>query len=149
MLHLEGDRDFPLAPEALWAKLSDARFLVRCIPDSEPSGEAEAGRAVCKVRPGFAFVRGTLEVTLQVTEAKSPETVRLQLHSKGVGSSSDVAVALALAAHDGGTRVHWGADILHLGGLLKAVPSGLVRAAAQKVLADVLAGVERQLAAGA
>src|SRR5262249_6300614 len=140
---------FPLPPEALWAKLSDARFLVRCLPDSAPAGEGEAGRAVCKVRPGFAFVRGTLDVTVQVAEAKAPEAVRLQLHSKGVGSSSDVTVTLALAAHEGGTRVHWDAAIEKLGGLLKAVPAGLVQAAAQKVLADVLAGVERQLAAGA
>ena len=33
MLQFEGDRDFTLAPADLWAKLTDARFLVQCIPD--------------------------------------------------------------------------------------------------------------------
>jgi carbon monoxide dehydrogenase subunit G len=149
MLHFEGDRNFALAPEAAWTRLSDARFLVQCIPDSEPTGSPEPGQATCKVRPGFAFVRGTLDVTLQVAEATAPASVRLLLHSKGIGSSSDVEVTFTLAAHEGGTRAHWDADIKHLGGLLKAVPSGLIRAAAQKVIGDVWASVETKLAAEA
>jgi carbon monoxide dehydrogenase subunit G len=145
MLHFEGDKDFPLAPADLWAKLSDARFLVQCIPGAEKVLTAEHDRAVCVLRPGFAFVRGTLEVTLQVTEAVPGQSVRLLLHSKGIGTTSDVEAALALTAQGGGTRVHWTADVKQLGGLLKAVPQGLIKASAQKVIGDVWAQVEAKL----
>ena len=54
---------------------------------------------------------------------------------------------LALTPQDSGTRVHWTADVKDLGGLLKAVPRGLVQAAAQKVIADAWEAAARQLAA--
>jgi carbon monoxide dehydrogenase subunit G len=125
--------------------LSDARFLVECIPGAEKVVEAAAGRAVAVIRPGFAFVRGTLELTLKVLEATSPASVRLGLTSKGIGSSSEVAAVLTVAEHDRGSRVHWTADVQSLGGLLKAMPQGLIRGAAEKVIADVWGNVTNKI----
>jgi carbon monoxide dehydrogenase subunit G len=145
MVHFEGDKDLPQAPTELWTKLSDARFLVQCVPDVQSMGQAEAATATCVVRPGFAFVRGTLEVTLSIVEAVAGASVRVLARSKGIGSSSAVEAALDFALVGQGTRVHWTADVKELGGLLKAVPQGLIKAAAQKVIADVWSRVEAQL----
>ena len=61
MLRFEGEKEFPRhPPEEVWAKLSDARFLVQCIPGGEVLGEPEADRAVCKVKPALSFVTGSL-----------------------------------------------------------------------------------------
>ena len=144
----EGDRDFRQAPAELWAKLTDARFLVQCVPDVESVRQAEPGQAELVLRPGFAFVRGTLDVTLRITDAVEPTSARVLLHSKGIGSSSDVEATLALSPEGAGTRVHWVAEVKALGGLLKAVPAGLVRGAAQKVLEDAWSAVEARLSAG-
>jgi carbon monoxide dehydrogenase subunit G len=136
MLRFEGDRDFTLPPAELFARLADARFLVECIPDVESVSVQEADRATMILRPGFSFVRGTLETTLQVVDPVAPQSVRVLLHSKGIGSSSDVEASLSLVGQDAGTHVHWVAEIKSLGGLLKLVPAGLVRGAAQKVIDD-------------
>jgi carbon monoxide dehydrogenase subunit G len=146
MLHFEGDKEFSKPPAEVWARLSDARLLVQCIPGAEPVGQAEPTTAACKLHPKLAFVRGTLEVTLRVVEAVEPTTVRLSLLSKAVGASSEVAVVLALAGAGDGTRVHWTADVVSLGGLLKLVPSGLIRGAAQSVINDVWAQVDVKMA---
>jgi carbon monoxide dehydrogenase subunit G len=145
MLHFEGDRDFAQPPPVMFAKLRDARFLARCIPGAEAVPRADADEALCTIRPGFAFVRGTLEVTLSVLEVVEPSAVRLKVVSKGVGSTSEVAANLGLAPSDSGTRVHWTADITSLGGLLKAVPQGLIRGAADKVIQDVWSSVTARL----
>jgi carbon monoxide dehydrogenase subunit G len=145
MLHFEGARDFAQPPAELWAKLSDARFLVQCVPGTEAISQSEQDRSVFTLRPGFSFVRGTLEVTLQVAERVRETSARLLLHSKGIGSSSDVEAALKFAPQDKGTRVDWTADVKELGGLLKAVPQGLIKASAEKVTADVWAAVEAKL----
>jgi len=145
MVQFEGEKDFPQALADVYAKVSDARFLVQCIPDATPVS-AEADQAVCKVRPGFAFVRGTLTVTLTIAERVAESLVRMTMLSKGIGTSSDVEAALTLTAKDGGTHLHWKAEVTRLGGLLKAVPSGLIRGAAQKVITDVWTNVEAQLA---
>jgi carbon monoxide dehydrogenase subunit G len=137
MLHFEGDREFPLAPAELWPKLRDARFLVTCISNATVEGEPERDKAVCTVRPGFAFVRGTLRTTIEVLDAKEPTDLRFRLSSKGIGTSSEVETALTIAAAGPGSRVRWTADVKRLGGLLKAMPAGLIRGAAQKTIEDV------------
>jgi carbon monoxide dehydrogenase subunit G len=145
MLSFEGDKDFPRSPSEVWNKLSDARFLVQCIPGVESVAQSEKSRAQCVLRPGFAFVRGTLELTLDLTEVEPDRWLRLLLHSKGIGSSSDVEADLNLAPQDAGTRLHWVAQIKALGGLLKAIPQGLIKASAQKVISDALAAVEAKI----
>jgi carbon monoxide dehydrogenase subunit G len=145
MLHFDGDKDFSQATAEVWSKLSDARFLVQCIPGLETVIEATPTRAQCILRPGFSFVRGTLEVTLTVIEAVANTLTRVLVHGKGIGSTSVVQVTLELAPRDQGTHAHWTADITELGGLLKAVPQGLIKASAQKVLADLLTIVEAKL----
>jgi carbon monoxide dehydrogenase subunit G len=145
MLKFEGDKDFPQAVADVWKKLTDARFLVQCVPDVESVSRSEPDHVVCVLRPGFSFIRGTLELTLQVADAVENTSARLVLHSKGIGSTSDVEATLALMPQDAGTRLHWTAEIKNLGGLLKPVPQGLVKASAQKIIAGALTSVEAKL----
>jgi carbon monoxide dehydrogenase subunit G len=145
MLHFEGTKDLPLPTADVWTKLRDARFLVQCIPGVEAVAVSEPDRVVCTLRPGFAFVRGTLELTLQIVEVAAGKTAQVLLHSKGIGTTSDVEARYTVEPREGGTHLNWTVDIKDLGGLLKAVPVGLVKAAAQKVINDAWAAVETKL----
>jgi carbon monoxide dehydrogenase subunit G len=149
MLTFEGDRDFPLAPAPLWAKLRDASFLVECIPDGTVKGTPQRDEAQCSVKPGIAFLGGTMDVKIQIPEAVEPASVRILLSSKGIGTSSEVTVNLAIAAQGEASRIHYRAELAKLGGLLRAVPSGLIRGAAQKIIDEVWENVGRKLASGA
>jgi carbon monoxide dehydrogenase subunit G len=146
MLHFEGDQQFRQPVAEIAGKLADARFLVGCIPQGEAEAQAEAARATCTIRPGFAFARGTLQLTMEISDIVKDTSARVLMHSKGIGSSSTVEALLTFAAGSaGGTNVHWTADIKELGGLLKAVPQGLIKAAAQKVIADAWTAIEAKL----
>lgn len=145
MVHFEGEKDFPQPPAEVWAKLSDAHFLVQCIPNVESVKEVTADRAVLVLRPGFSFARGTLEATLRIIDAEAPTSARYAIANKGIGSSADVEATVALAPQDSGTRVRWTAEVKALGGLLKMVPSGLIRGAAQQVVNDAWKAVETKL----
>jgi len=146
MMRFEGERVFSGPPSQVWAKLRDASFLVGCIPDADIEGTAERDRAVCSVRPGFAFARGTIEVTISLVDAAEPASARFKVLSKGIGSSTEVEATLSFTAQEPGTKVRWAAEVKNLGGLLKAVPSGLIRGAAQKVIDDVWNSVAAKLA---
>jgi uncharacterized protein len=146
MLHFEGTRAFPNPPAEVWDKLSDARFLVSCIPDVESVSHSERDSAVFVIRPGFSFVRGTLEVNLQVLPRVEGKELTFLVAGKGIGSTNKLEADLIIAPDDGGTTVHWSVDVKELGGLLKAVPQGLIKASAQKVIGDVWASLERNLA---
>lgn len=136
MLRFEGHRDFPVPPAALFARLADARFLVQCAPDVDSVALAEPEKAELVVRPGFAFARGTLKVTMTLHDLKSPDSFRVDLFSQGIGFTSDVGATLQLVAIEAGTRVAWTAEVKKLTGLLKLAPSGLIRGAAEKAIND-------------
>jgi carbon monoxide dehydrogenase subunit G len=145
MLHLEGDKDLPLPPPGVWVRLSDGRFLVHCVPDVAAVARAEPLEAEFTIRPGFAFVRGNLHTTLRIIDPAPAKSVQYEVQSKGIGSNARVHVNLDLSPTDAGTRIHWTCHITELGGLLKAIPKGLVQASAQKVIEDVWNGVEKRL----
>jgi carbon monoxide dehydrogenase subunit G len=146
MLRFESDKDFSRPPAEVWARLTDARFLARCIPDVTAVKEADADHAVLTLRPAFAFVRTTLDVTLQIGEKTAPTSAVMRLKSKGIGVSSTVEATLTLTPlGEGGTRVHSVAEVTELGGLLKLVPGGLIRGAAQKVIADAWTSAESRM----
>ena len=147
MLHFEGDTDFPQPPAVVWPKLSDARFLVQCLPGVEKVPQVDATTATCIVRPGLSFVRGTLEITIRLTDLVENNSFRVLMHAKGIGSSNDVESSLTFADHDGGTRIHWVSDVTKLGGLIKAVPQGLLQGAAQKIIAQVWVDIRARLGA--
>jgi carbon monoxide dehydrogenase subunit G len=146
MQHFEGERLFPVPIEQLWPKLSDAAFLVACVPDATLKAQPERDRAHYTVHPRLAFARSSMDVTMEILERREPEFLRFRLTSKGIGSSSIVDTALTLAAEDTNTRVRWTAAVTQLGGLLKMVPAGLIRGAAQKVIEDVWEGIAKQIA---
>ncbi len=145
MLQFQGERTFGLPVEALFAKLRDAAFLAESVPDAVVDGTPTRDRAACSVHHGFAFVRGNLDVTLEVSEAQEPSLLRVRVNSKGVGNNSVVEAALRLSPEGSGSKVHWTAEVQTLGGLLKMVPSGLIRGAALKVIEDVWTGIAARL----
>lgn len=144
-MHLEGVKQWAKPRQELWSKLSDLPFLVRCIPDVAKVKEVKARSAVLTLRPGLSFVRGELSLTMEKLEESPPEAAKFRLATKSIGSSSELQADLRLEDKDGGTELRWSADIKQLGGLLKAVPKGLVQAAAQKVINDVLLSIEKNL----
>lgn len=145
-MEFTGEMTFAQNWEQVWQKLTDVRFLVQCIPGAEKITEEREDHAVCTLRPGFAFVRGTLEVSIERTQADlEKKQVQFQLISKGIGSSSEVASQLTFFEQKPGTQVTWKAEVQKLGGLLKAVPQGLIRGAAQKTINDVWANVQTKL----
>ena len=50
-----------------------------------------------------------------------------------------------LVESNAGCTIQWSADVQQLGGLLKAVPAGLIQAGAERVINDLLANVEKKL----
>ena len=145
MQPFEGERIFSLPPDQLWPKLRDAAFLAQCIPDATPHEGGTRDKATATVHPGFSFMRGSLDVTIEVLGGQEPTSIHYLQKSKGIGSSSEVETMLTLTPSEQGTKVHWRSEVKSLGGLMKMVPSGLIRGAAQKVIEDGWKGVAEKL----
>lgn len=145
MQRIEGTYDFKMPMPDLWLKLTDMPFLVKSIPDVATVKDVNSQSASLVVKPGFSFVRGELNLNLEKIDENPPAMARMRAKTKGIGTSSEVEAAFCLEKTAGGTRVHWAADVKELGGLLKAVPQGLVQAAAQRIVTDMMKGIEKNL----
>ena len=147
MIHFEGDRSFPLPPDVVAGKLGDAAFLVSCLQNVDEIVEISPDRAVWKLRTGFSFLSTSLEVTLTVT-GRSPQGATYEALSRGVGATSLVRAALTFQPADGGTKVHYAADVAERTGFLKVVSPGLIQAAAKTVIEDTWRAIEAKLQVG-
>jgi carbon monoxide dehydrogenase subunit G len=141
MIHFEGDKSFPLPVAEVAAKLSDASFLVGCLPDSEIA-EATADRAVWKIKPKLSFLTGGLHIEMVAAKREPGKSVTFEVTTKAIGASSTTTTSLNFAeAEGGGTAVHWIGEVTQVTGLLKMVPKGLLQGTAHKVIEDVWAAV--------
>ena len=138
MMHFEGDRQLAATPADAWSKLTDPRFLVQCIQGAQPSSEPDTEQqAHCVVRPNLAFARGATALTIKIAETDEPSHLCVMVLGQGANFSSEVETHLTLSEHQGGTRVHWTADVKKIGGMLQMAPTTQVQAAAQKICQEV------------
>jgi carbon monoxide dehydrogenase subunit G len=149
MVEIRGEESFERAAEQIWGTLTRPEFLCGCFPGVDRVVRTDERSAELIVRPGFSFVRGTITVTFEFVELKPHEIARVLIHIKAIGSSAELESMIVLHGEAGSTRVEWTAKTLQLGGLLKAVSQGLLKAAAQKVASDTWAEIRKGLASGA
>lgn len=145
MIQLSGERQVAVAPEKLFAEMGDLTRLVHTLPDVSKVKSISEDHANFVVKPGLSFVKGELDTVVQRVQHDPPRSATLAIASKGIGSSSKVQAAFELEPVDGGTLVRWRAEVQELGGLLKLVPSGLLKGAAQKVFDNWISGLEQRL----
>ncbi len=145
MLRLAGEKTLAKPRAHVWSRLTDLQFLVRCIPDAGDKAEVQDSTATLPIRPSFSFIRGELKLTIDKLEQTPGQSARYRLSTKGIGTSSETEVRFELADQGPGTLLRWTADVKHLGGLLKAIPQGLVQAGARKIVDELMARAEAQL----
>lgn len=148
MIHFEGDKLIPRPLAEVSAKLSDAGFLVNCLPDATVT-EATPDRAAWSLRPKLSFLTGSLAATMDSTAREDEKSAAFRIATRAMGAGSTVNVGLTFTATaDGTTAVHWTGDIVEITGLLKMVPKGLLQSTAQKVIEDVWTAVIEKVSAG-
>ena len=145
MIHIEGERSFAHPVGEVFVKLGDASFLLSCLKDVEQVIETNTDRAHWKLRPGFSFIRTTLDISMDIVERVTDNTIKVKLFSKGIGATSTVISVMTFHPHESGTTVRWVADVTELTGLLKLVPKSLIMSSAGKVIDETWAEIDAKL----
>lgn len=131
-----GEEQFDQAREEIWDRLTDMNFIANLIPDLQRVEQIESDKFVCRVRPKFGFMAGSLKLTFEIVEATPPEHLKVRCQGKGIGASIDVETEIRLVQESDVTKLDWMGVIGQRKGLLKPVSTGLIQGAAQKVIGD-------------
>jgi len=144
-LNFGGEESFESPPAQLFAALTDLDQLAASIPDLTSSQRIDKQTMECVVRPGFSFLRGTMRLRIVVADLIVPESARMEIDARGIGTSMQVISQLRLTPEGSGTRLLWTAEIVQLTGLVATVSSALVTAAADQVIRHGWAEVRKRL----
>jgi carbon monoxide dehydrogenase subunit G len=140
-----GEEKFTAPPARLYTCLTDLDSLARTIPDLVSSTRIDERTLRCTVRPNFAFIRATMQLTFTIGETVPDSTIVLAISSQGIGAAMDVGCRLQIAEDPAGSRLTWTASVNRLSGLIAAVSPALIRGAADKVIRDGWARVRQHV----
>ncbi|MER3417064.1 MAG: hypothetical protein C4297_12755 [Gemmataceae bacterium] len=139
VLSLRGAAQVPTSADKLRAWLDDLGRLVSLVPDVIAVDHLGPQQARMRVRPAFTFIRSELQVEIERLPVGDPATRAYRFHSSGIGSQASGRASLRLVSQGACTLLDWQLDIEALGGLLRALPRGLIEGAARQVVERFLA----------
>lgn len=146
-LQFSGRETFAVPAEVIFEKMIDLDFIAAGMPDVVSSTKESDTSLRCKVRPKTAFFTGTLDVLVEIVENNPPTSVRMKVFSKGIGATiewvTDMTISPGTNPHS--CQVDWSSEVTQLGGLLKSVSKGIIKASAEKMSAETWAGLHKRL----
>ena len=144
-MNFQGEEHFSIDQADLFARLADLDFMAQAIPDLQRIELSEPKHMVCRVRPSFSFMAGSLTLTFDIADEQPVQSVKYRVHGKGVGASVVVETQINLSAEEDGTKLTWQSEVIERGGLLKPVGQTLIQGAANKVTTNAWAAFRKAL----
>lgn len=142
-----GEELFDVAPERLFAAVTDLDVLASTIPDMVSSERPDAQTLKCVVKPRFSFLRATLRLNITLLDLVAPQSATMHIAGQGIGASVEVSSSLSIEPRESGARLRWTARIDRAGGLMATVPSGLIKGAADQIIRQGWQQVRERLGA--
>ena len=138
----------PAPVERVFAALTDPDVLRRAIPGCEELTANGADTYAARLKIGLAGVKGTYSGTASIRDRRPPESLTLGFDGKGGPGFVRGAAAVRLNVEEDRTHVVCDADV-QVGGLIAAVGSRLIEAAARKLTGDFFHQVAIEIGARA
>jgi carbon monoxide dehydrogenase subunit G len=134
--------------QRVFAALLDPEVLRRAIPGCESLTRTGEQTFAAKMSVGVAGVKGTYTGTAAVRDEQPHEALTLAFDGKGAPGFVRGQAAVRLADEGGATRITYDADV-QVGGLVAAVGSRLIEAAARKITDDFFRQLAVEVVSGA
>jgi carbon monoxide dehydrogenase subunit G len=135
---------FAVTPAELYAGLIDPAVLQRCIDGCEKMEKTGEDSYAVQLKVGVAGMKGTYAGKVRITEKHPPEALTLAIDGKGVPGFIKATARLTLASSGDRTQLSGDADAT-VGGLIAAVGSRLIEAAAKKMMGDFFTRLEAEI----
>jgi hypothetical protein len=137
---------FKAPPEKVFAALVDPAVLQKCIDGCEKMEKTGEDSYDAHLKIGMAGMKGAYVGKIRIVEKKPPESFTLQVEGKGVPGWVKGTATVRISPKDAGSELRCDADG-QVGGVIAAVGSRLVDAAAKKMLDEFFRKLGEQLPA--
>ena len=134
----------PASRNCVFAALIDPVILQRCIPGCEKLTAVGPDAFEATLKIGVAGLKGTYAGKAAIRDAQPPESLTLSFEGKGGPGFVRGSAAIVLTPDGDATRIACDADV-QVGGLIAAIGSRLVDAAAKKLADDFFKQLSAEL----
>ena len=132
---IQGRQDLARPPAQVFEALNDPAILQQTIPGCEKLEKTAADEYSAQLKIGIAAVKGSYAGKVRLSDQQPPNRFTLHLEGKGAQGFVKGTARVELKAKDQGTELGYTADV-QVGGLIAAVGSRMIEAAAKKMAAD-------------
>ena len=144
-MRVEGDRRFDAPRATVWQVLNDPAAMAQTMPGVESFDVADERhwKAHVKIPLGLGGLR--MSVSFEKTEEREPDYAKLHAKGDGVGAIMNMDTAFHLSdAEDGGTAMHWEADV-RIAGPVGSMGQRVLQPIVNQQVSHVLTALERQV----
>ena len=127
----------------VWKLVSDPKEISECLPGLESFEEKSNKHFIAKIKPKFSFIRGSLELDIQVISLKN-KNAKIKISGKSIGTSFSILTEAKLKDLKGKTEVLWTAD-MKPEGLMKAVPESIIKGAAEELADEIFSCMKKKV----
>ena len=145
-MKLSATYTFKPAPEKLFAALIDPSVLQKCIDGCEKMEKTGQDSYAAHLKIGVAGIKGTYVGKVRIAEQNPPSSFTLNVEGKGTPGWVKGTAKIQISPKDEGSELQCESEG-QVGGLVAAVGSRLVEAAAKKMLDEFFRKLDQQLGA--
>ena len=143
-MELEGSFTVQAGRKDAYRFLVNPDKITRCLPDVEEVHIEDEDNFTVKAKVGVSFIRGTMEMKIQLLDKKEPESAKVL--GKGAGLSSVVDMTTTFTLKEVGpkeTAIDWASSVAVGGKLASFGGGGLLERVAKKNVEKFVDGVQK------
>lgn len=144
MLIFRGEEEIAAKRDRVWLSITNTETLGKLIPNLEKILAIDERGLKCKIRPGFSFVRGTMDLQIRLENLQASDSAKMIIDATGVGTRIEVHSTIQLQDRGESTLLVWTAEVIPHG-LLSHVSEGLLRGAANQLIRELFERARKTL----
>lgn len=136
-MRVEGDVSIAANRQKVWGFLTDPEAVAQCAPGVESMEVVEAGKKFKVIASiGLGNIKARFNADVEFVELDKPNKAVMKGHGTAPGSAADVQAEMLLSDNpDGGTNMHWIADI-NVMGTIASLAARMMGSVTQKLTAE-------------
>lgn len=132
---IEGTHSIAAAPALVFDRLMEPAVLQQAIPGCDKLEKTGEDEYVAHLKLGIGSIKGSYSGKVSLSDRQPPHKFTLHMEGKGGPGFVKGTSAIELTADGRATKLHYSANV-QVGGLIAAVGSRMIEAAAKKLAGE-------------
>ena len=146
-MNVSGDRTFAAPRSAVWAVLNDPESMAKTMPGVESFDVHDPTHWTANIKIPLGLGGLRMKVDMQKIEEREPEFAKLAIKGQGVGAMLRMETQFELSdADDGGTAMHWSAEV-RIAGPVGSMGQRVLQPIVNQQVQHVLTALDREVKA--